>query len=322
MKILTYDIGGAYTKRMLVDSETLEVLSSEIFYFPIWKKKDEFRSFLEKIREKADRVGITMTAELSDVFGSRASGVEYLVSICERVFRRPVYLSVDKKLLKKEEINDPLKLAAANWVASVYHLEKKSGEGILVDVGSTTTDIIPFKKNEVLYKKTDLERLQSNHLIYTGVLRTPLSAVVSEVPLKGKFVGISAENFAITADVYNIVDTIEYSCETPDGRGKSKAESMARVARILCTDVDEIGKEEIEKICKYIRGHQVDRIARALNEVAESTGIYSAYIAGVGRKVASEACRKAGLRPTEAHRNLPCLGLADMMRDSAAGAKA
>lgn len=315
MRILTYDIGGAYTKRMLSDFETLEVCSSEVFYFPFWKRKHEFKSFLKSIREKADYVGVTMTAELSDAFESRASGVEYIVSTCEKVFESPAYLSIDQKLLKKEEIKEPLKLAAANWMASVYYLEKKFGEGILVDVGSTTTDIIPFKKNEVLYKKTDLERLQSNHLIYTGVLRTPVNAVLSEVPFKGKLVGISAEHFAITADVYNIVDTIEYSCETPDGRGKGRAESMARIARLLCADANEIGKEEIEKICRYVRGFQVEKIARALNEVAESTGIYSAYIAGVGRKVANEACKKAGLKPLEVHRNLPCMGLADMMHD-------
>ena len=98
MKVLTFDIGGANTKRLAADFDTGEV-KSEIHYFPFWRKKEEFLAFLQGLEEDSDRVGITMTAELSDVFASREEGVQYIVDACEDVFESPFFLSLEKKII-------------------------------------------------------------------------------------------------------------------------------------------------------------------------------------------------------------------------------
>lgn len=318
MKVLTFDIGGANTKRLVADFDTGEI-KSEIFYFPFWKKKDRFLEFLPGLYEDSDRVGITMTAELSDVFASREEGVRYIVGVCEEVFESPFFLSLGKRIIKAGDIKDHLDLGAANWLASIYYLEKEFSEGILVDCGSTTTDIIPFKSG-VKYKKTDLERLKAGQLVYTGMLRTPVNAIVNAVPLNGEMVSASSEYFAITADVYNvlgIIDTASYSCETPDGRGKGRSESMQRISRLLCADFEEVGEKAILDICEYVRERQVEQIASALKR----HGRGDAYVCGVGKMLAEEACVKAGLNATDlstitpAHDNLPGLGLAHMLID-------
>lgn len=320
MKILTLDIGGANTKKLLLNTKTRKI-KSEILYFPMWKKKAKLKPFLQSIKEKADCTAITMTAELCDCFSNKAEGVKYIASACEEAFENPYYLSVDKKLLRFKEIGNPLKIAAANFAASIYFLEKKFGEGILADVGSTTADVIPFRKGEILYGRTDLERLRKNQLVYTGMLRTPVSAIVSKVPFKNQLVRVSSEYFAITADVYSILGMLEnYSCDAPDGGGKERRDSMRRVARLLCADLDEVEKKKVTKICEYVHKKQVEQIAEALRGAAEDSGIKRAYTCGTGKELAKEACKLAGVnatdlsRITKAYDNLPCLGLAEMAK--------
>jgi probable H4MPT-linked C1 transfer pathway protein len=318
MKVLTFDIGGANTKRLAFDSDTGEAFS-EIFYFPFWRKKDDFSSFLSGLSEDADQVGITMTAELSDVFTSKEEGVQYIVDVCEDVFEGPLYLTLERTLVKGDEIKNPGDLAAANWLASTYYLEREFTEGLLIDCGSTTTDIIPFGKG-MEYLRTDFERLKSGQLLYTGILRTPVSAIVGEVAIGNEMVPISSEYFAITADVYNVlraIDEADYSCDTPDERGRSRSESMQRLSRLLCADFEEINEEAVLDMCNYVRDRQLEKIASCLEGQRERT----AYICGAGKILASEACDRAGLESvdlseiTPAHDSLPCLGLAHMLAD-------
>ncbi|MEE8168210.1 MAG: hydantoinase/oxoprolinase family protein [Candidatus Hydrothermarchaeales archaeon] len=319
MKISAYDIGGANIKKLLAEGDEIEVLSSEVSYFPFWKKREQFEGFLRKLNLGTDLVGITMTAELCDCFSSKAEGVDYITSICEKVFNSPLYLSIDGELLKYSAIQDSLSLAATNFVASLAFLEDRFGKGLLLDVGSTTTDIVPFERGKRLYEKSDLQRLQKKQLVYTGFLRTPVNSIVSRVPYNGKPVDIASEAFAITADVYNILGMTDYPCDTPDGKGKDVKDSMCRVARLLCADLEEVGEGRIRDICDHIKEAQVEIIAESLLEVAEEYRMKDAYICGVGKALAEEACKKVGIEAndlsmvTSAHENLPCLGLAWMV---------
>jgi hypothetical protein len=316
MRVLTWDIGGANVKRLLLDSKGS--LRSDIYYFPLWKKKERLPGFLREKKLGCDLVGVTMTAELCDIFRSKKEGVEFVVDACEEVFEKPFYLTVDGELLRAGEIRNPLILAASNWVASLCYLERRFRSGVLLDVGSTTTDIIPFGGGE--RAMTDLERLQRGQLVYTGFLRTPVSAIAARVPFKGRLTRISSEAFAISADVYNVLGMLpRYGCETPDGRGKSPLDSMRRVARMLCADLDEVGEEEVRRICGYLFEKQAASIAGALSEVLEELEKPRVFGCGVGLALAARACELirvpmhslAGVTP--AHDNLPCLGLAEML---------
>lgn len=324
---MTFDIGGANTKRLVLDS-TLGVLESGIAYFPLWREKERLASFLEGLAVPAEHVGVAMTGELCDAFGSKREGVEYITSVCEEVFEDPLYLTIEGKLARLEELRELQALAAANWVASVSYLEREFREGILLDMGSTTTDIIPFRRGEVLHKRTDLERLQEGQLVYTGLLRTPLGSLVDRVPLRGRSTRVAAEYFAITADVYRVLGIIGeegYTCETPDGRGKDRKAALARVARLLCADLGEVSEGELLEVCAYIRERQVQVMADALREVAGAHGLGTAFLCGIGRQIAAEACARAGIEyidmstRTEAYSNLPCLGLAWMVLDHVRG---
>ena len=51
-------------------------------------------------------------------------------------------------------------------------------DALLIDVGSTTADVVPIVAGRVAATgRNDLERLQAGELVYTGVLRTNLAAI-------------------------------------------------------------------------------------------------------------------------------------------------
>jgi probable H4MPT-linked C1 transfer pathway protein len=316
MKILAFDIGGANTKRLVYENGDTK---SSLNYFPLWKRKDRLRGFLEELGEDADVVAVTMTAELCDVFSSKEDGARFIVSSCEEVFGDPFFLTLAPTLVKENDIRDYKELAAANWRASLYLMEKRFGEGVLVDVGSTTTDILPFGDGARCFK-SDMERMKASQLLYTGYLRTPVNTIVSEVPLGRLMTPVASDYFAITADIHNILEGVDYTCETPDGEGKSRDASIRRMARLLCADKDEV-EEYIPDICRYVHEEQVKRIAGAVERVCNKSKLSDVYAAGVGKKLAMEAGELLGRSFINLEKdikdawNLPCLGLAEMVID-------
>ena len=288
--ILAFDIGGANTKIALIENK--KIVLEDSYYFPLFKYKNEFKNFLfnlifdtiiPKIEDSElglSAAGITMTAELSDAFTSKCEGVNFILNSVENALefftepiRIPVYvLSNNLCLITIDEARkNPYLVASANWAASAWYAAKKYGNGILVDTGSTTTDIIPIKDGEIKAKgKTDLKRLRAGELIYTGILRTNVSAIVNSVKVNNKKTPVSSELFAATADVYLILNEIsekDYTCETADLRGKSKKECISRLARVVCCDTNELSEEQIVEIAKYVRERQIQRIIEGIEKV-------------------------------------------------------
>lgn len=322
MKILTFDIGGANTKKLLYDSESGNILKNEIYYFPFWREFRDFPTFLSKLRENASKVGFVFTAELSDAFRTKREGIDFLLEVCSSIFPEARFMDIDQRLLGYKEVKETLNLAAANYAASLYYLERNFGEGVLLDIGSTTTDIIPFRHGEKLYAKNDLDRMLAGQLLYHGCLRTPLSAIACEINFRGGRIKPASEFFAITADIYNILGEIEnYSCETPDGRDKNRVESMQRVARMLCSDFDELGEDEIVKLCEAFREVQIDSIKYNVKRVMEDFKNDRVFLAGIGDFLGRRVCSRLKVEfkllkeVTEVYNNLPCLGLAEALND-------
>src|SRR6266542_6894906 len=67
----------------------------------------------------------------------------------------------------------PLEVAASNWLATALLVVRHASDAILVDVGSTTADVIPLRAGRVdAVGRTDPERLLEGELVYTGAIRT------------------------------------------------------------------------------------------------------------------------------------------------------
>jgi probable H4MPT-linked C1 transfer pathway protein len=310
---LGWDIGGVNTKAVALrksSRDTIDSYETRSAYFPIWQHSlSELPQLLAQIKDdlcknrRPDSVGVTMTAELSDAYQTKREGVNHILDSVEEVFPETNVwvVDVDANLLTLSEARkEPLRVAAANWAATAWMVGSHIKNCFLIDVGSTTTDIIPILDGKPkTVGKTDTERLMSGELVYTGVLRTTIPAIVSRIPIWGKECRVSSEKFALSADVHLILNNISeeaYSCETADGRSKTVEHSLARLARVVCADTDMLNRNEIYAIAKYIYQCQLNQIKEALIQVASrNTAIKKIIVTGTGRNfLARKAAIESG----------------------------
>lgn len=306
MLSLGIDIGGANTKAV---SFTDDVIENEwLEHIPLWKGTDKLYNFLEDLQESVNphTVGITMTAELCDIFESKKKGARKIVKKGTEIFQSEniFYLSKDGVLLPPNRALKSIeKLSASNWMASGLLVGRKFSNCLLIDIGSTTTDLIPIKDGKPAPEGwTDFERLQTKELVYTGLLRTPPPYLKSTISLNDTEIGIASEYFANMADVYRVLDILEeenYTCETPDGRGKDKENCKRRIARLVCSDLEEIGEDTVKKIARKVHHAQINQIRNAIVELKDLHEIKNqtpTIVTGIGgEKLAKKSAEKADL---------------------------
>lgn len=315
-KILGLDIGGANTKAVLITYHNDEIQSIETksIYFPMWKRRQELLSLLKQLKtefwnDELDAVGMVMTAELSDAYRTKREGVLDILEITDTAFgNSPIYtIDIFGRMHDIEDAKrSPLDFAAANWCATAKIVAETFSTGLFIDTGSTTTDIIPFQDGTVLtLGKNDLDRLISGELVYTGALRTNVAAIVTHLPVKNRLVRVCPEYFTISADIHLILEHItsgDYSCETPDGRGKTKKYALERLARTICADIELLRTEELEDIAQNVYLKQVKEISNGIKRVItnEMTNIdqeLECVLTGIGKDfLAKPAAQMSGVK--------------------------
>jgi probable H4MPT-linked C1 transfer pathway protein len=297
VNIAGFDIGGANTDLAVVkfdDEGEICSIKTDFLYFPMWLKKDELgKALLELVKNEIndiDAVGICMTAELVDAYKTKNEGVIDIAKKSKEAFNVPVgFIGLNGVLNFEDVVKNPDQVAAANWIATSKIAAKIDPNCIMIDTGSTTTDIIPIKEgSECAVGRSDLKRLKTGELVYSGTLRTNVAALVDKVPLNGEFIRVSSELFAITADVQMVLGNIkndDYSCDTPDGAGKSKLDCMRRLSRIICGDLNMLSESEIEEMAVYIYKKQVQKVAEALLEVSTRENLDLVVTTGLGMDI-------------------------------------
>ncbi len=303
-----WDIGGVATKaaRLVYRQNRIRSLRMADEYFEIWKGKARLPSVLRKLFSKlgpADAMAVTMTAELSDVFPTRADGVRYVVRCVQRAFPDLPKYGLDNRgdfVDLGRPLADPVALAATNWLAAAKLLAAFRPTCLLLDIGSTTADIIPILKGRVVATgRSDTDRLLAGELVYSGVLRTPVSAITSALPLRRKLCPVATEYFAISGDVYRILGRLgprDYSCPTPDGQGTSRKAARRRLARMVCADAESLSERELIGMARYVHQKQRAQVIEAIRRVAQRHRRRTLPIitAGLGSFLAREAADALG----------------------------
>ena len=291
--ILGIDIGGANTKITELEGDSYKI---HHIYFPMWKKKDELVELLKNYSD-ADYVALVMTAELADCYKTKKEGVEDILNKAEKAFDCPIYVfDVNGNFLGLEDAKkNYLNVSASNWVATAKFVSEFIKEScILVDMGSTTTDIIPIKDKEVLAEKTDLDRLMNNQLVYVGTLRTPVSFLANKIEFRGKLTNLSSEYFAITADISLILNKIseeDYTCDTPDGAGKDFESCLTRLARVLCADRELVRDDELIDFAKKLYNYLLNLIRENVDAVSKRFNLNDIVITGLGEEILKDALK-------------------------------
>jgi probable H4MPT-linked C1 transfer pathway protein len=294
-RALGLDIGGANIKAAAADGRAW----SEPF--ALWKDPDGLAAVLNELLARfpgCDELAVTLTGELCDCFATKREGVGRILDALFSVSgERPIRVwGTDGQFHSVEQAKDQsLSVAAANWHALATHLGRTIARepSLLIDIGSTTADIIPILDGvPATFGKTDYDRLRGSELVYTGVRRTPVMAVLPE--------RAAAEYFAGMHDVYLVLGmTTEDATDTDtaDQRPATAVLALARLARMLGGDCETLGEETIMAYAVAAYQRQLATLSasvrRVLAGLPDEADIGTIVISGSGEFLARRVVREA-----------------------------
>jgi probable H4MPT-linked C1 transfer pathway protein len=224
---------------------------------------------LLRIMPQSDALAVTMTGELCDCFENKRQGVNVILdAVRSAAGRIPIHVWTTTGAFKDldEAKADFLQTAAANWLALATYAGRlvPSGTGLLIDVGSTTTDIVPLLDGRPGPRgRTDPERLRCRELVYAGVRRTPVCAL-----LGGQG---AAEFFATTLDVYLVLGELPADAtdrHPADGRPATVEAAHARLARMICEDPETCPRQDTMNLAREIFAKQLTLLRTAVRQVS------------------------------------------------------
>jgi (4-(4-[2-(gamma-L-glutamylamino)ethyl]phenoxymethyl)furan-2-yl)methanamine synthase len=288
--IFGWDLGGAHVKTAVLEA-TGGLARVGQRPCPLWLGAGHLERALRDLGSDSSgaRHALTMTGELADLFPDRAHGVAAILESFQRAIDAPdVLVFAGEGFLDPQAARaDWSRVASANWLATAAVVAGLAPDALVLDIGSTTTDVMLIANGRTCARgRDDHGRLAREELVYTGVVRTPVAAIADAVPFGGEWVGMMAEQFATAGDLYRISGELDPrfdQSDTADGGARSRAASMRRLARMVGCDVDRAPAAEWERLARWLSDAQAERIRRACDRVL-SLGLIgpAAPVVGVG----------------------------------------
>jgi (4-(4-[2-(gamma-L-glutamylamino)ethyl]phenoxymethyl)furan-2-yl)methanamine synthase len=302
--VIGWDIGGVHLKA--VRAQDGKIVKAAQYASPLRSGTELLQGAFAQARKDmghGDRNVITMTGELADIFTSRQDGVEHLALLAEHQLENvSIYAGPSGLVAGTEARRHYTEIASANWHASAAVIARRRRAALFIDVGSTTTDVVPIAEGKVMSRGyTDAERLAAGELVYTGLVRSFLMATARCAPLNGLWTALINENFATMADVHRILGTLPAGVDlmaTADGREKSIPAARARLARMLGSDAVHADDKTWDLVARWFAEAQVRTIADAVMLVMSrcvATSAAPVIAAGIGTGVVAEVAQRLGL---------------------------
>jgi (4-(4-[2-(gamma-L-glutamylamino)ethyl]phenoxymethyl)furan-2-yl)methanamine synthase len=303
--VIGWDIGGVHLKAARAENgRLLDVVQvASPLRLGVERLAEAFSSAKSAIGS-APRHIVTMTAELADTFASRRDGVERVARIAaQQLADSDVLLYAGRAgcISPESACKHVEDIASANWHASASLVAHLHGASLFVDMGSTTTDIVPVADGGLCaHGYTDAERLASGELVYAGLVRGFVMAAADRAPFGGQWTTLINENFASMADVQRILATLPEGVDkmnTADGREKTIAASRARLARMVGRDATDGDDAEWLQLARWFAEVQIRTVTDGAMLVLSRAGLpASAAVvgAGIGTTVIAEVARRLG----------------------------
>lgn len=306
MPILGWDLGGAHLKAVLID-ETGAVLQVWQLACPLWQGLSHLESAMQQvmnsIKTPVTRHSMTMSGELVDIFNDRHHGVMEITNTFCRLLDVDVSVYAGARgFVAENQVHQYIQeIASANWHASAAWIAQSCQSGLLIDIGSTTADFIPLIDSKPMaIGQTDLMRLKSQELIYTGVVRTPVMAVAQTLPFQAGWCGVAAEYFATMADVYRLTGELDDAFDmapTADNGDKSIEASARRLARMVGADVFDADLNQWRQLARSVKEAQLTQLSNAaLRHLSRPDIVADAPFigAGAGRFLVEQLAQRLG----------------------------
>ncbi len=309
--VIGWDIGGAHVKACLLQGG--RVVDVEQWACPLWQGMVHLERVLQRARHRwpalaTARHAVTMTGEMTDLFENREDGVRRIAALLSEALvpgnanLLHFYGGYRQWFTAAEAGSQWQRIASANWLATASHAAECMPEGVLIDIGSTTTDIIAFRAGRVLTaSRTDAQRLATGELVYQGVVRTPLCALGPRIAWRGEAFNIMNELFATTADVYRVTAELNPAHDlqpSADNAPKDLPATRRRLARMIGLDARDASIGDWLAFAQAWRARQVDELASQLRRVVQAHGLTSAaraVSAGCGDFLAEDVVASAGV---------------------------
>lgn len=305
--VIGWDIGGAHLKG--ARAEDGRIVAAVQVAAPLRLGLERLKQSFAEARGKLGAApvhAITMTGELADTFASRAEGVQSLTAVAVRELApaEVIVYAGRAGFVRPAAANDHVAdIASANWHATAALVGTIERTALLMDMGSTTTDIIPIVDGRVAAGGySDAERLASGELVYTGLVRSFLMTMGERAPFAGRWTDLIRENFANMADVHRVLGGLPDGADqmmTADGRDKSVSASRARLARIVGRDVDDASVAAWSGLAQWFAEYQVRAVTDGAMLVLSHHLLPAdapVVIAGAGAAVLRETARRIGRR--------------------------
>ncbi|HEY8162249.1 MAG TPA: hydantoinase/oxoprolinase family protein [Methylocystis sp.] len=295
--IIGWDIGGAHVKAARAENGRLVAVTQRACapHSGLAHLETPIRESLEELGPAA-RHRVTMTAELSDAFEDRTRGVVSVAAIAARELRSGEisFYAGAGGFIARAQIRDAAEaVASANWRASAELVAQHCDEALFIDMGSTTTDIVPIRGGRVSARgATDAERLANGELCYAGFSRGAPQAYAMQAPVNGRWTPLVNEAFASMADVRRLLGDLPEGesgadlSPTADGRPKTLAASHARLARLVGLDAAQLAPAQARALAHHFAHMQMRAIEDQIALIASRGAVAPdapIICAGVGR---------------------------------------
>jgi len=298
-KVIGVDIGGANLKFATSDGDGWSTS------FPMWSRPAELKcAIVQQLNSCTTAIpcralAVTMTGELADCFRDRGVGVRHIVQHTVDAAKRcgidqVWFYGVDGQFHTPQQAKQRVdQIAAANWHALASYVAKRlAGDGLLIDVGSTTTDLIPLSGGRVATDaKTDFDRLKEGSLVYVGCRRTPVCALVDTLPYQHDCVAVMNEVFATIDDAMLLLGhcrEVDDETDTADGMPRTIEQARNRMARMIGLDHRHLTLDEAQQMAKAVFEAAKQRIAEARGRLLVAGPI---ILSGHGEPLAAEENR-------------------------------
>jgi probable H4MPT-linked C1 transfer pathway protein len=303
--VIGWDVGGAHLKATRVEGgQVVDVVQRPC---PLWTGLETLGESFSQVIDRlgrADFHAATMTGELVDVFATRREGVARIATmLSDAVAPAAVTLYAGRAGFVAPNAVERYAsdIASANWHATAALCAQHIRDALFVDIGSTTTDIIPIADGAVhTAGYTDAERLGCGELVYTGVVRSFLMQIAARAPFAGTWLPLVNEWFANIADVHRVLGELPEDADqmpTADGKDKTVPSSRARLARMLGHDAGDAPDTAWDGLAAWLAEAQLRQIhdgallVLSRLSLPDDTPVIGA---GVGRFVARKLANRLG----------------------------